>query len=156
MEHDEQPRMQPRELRTERGERNRDEALARYDAHPGIAITLLAVMAFIFIVIVYEFASDRADNTAFSSRNLHVPRQNPLIGLPVLSSERNKIGTVKSVDGEPDGKITVINIATGSFLGLGAKLVAIPGGKFTRVGDTMWLGMTAEEVSKLPELKDGS
>jgi hypothetical protein len=57
--------MEPHDRPTRRdGESDprRDEALARYDAHPGIAIMLLAVMAFLFIVIVYQFASDRVNN----------------------------------------------------------------------------------------------
>jgi hypothetical protein len=37
----------------------RSEALARYDAHPGIAVLLLAAMAFLFIVVTYQWASDR-------------------------------------------------------------------------------------------------
>jgi hypothetical protein len=35
----------------EKSEVKRNEALARYDAHPGIAIALLAVMAFLFIIV---------------------------------------------------------------------------------------------------------
>ena len=59
-----------------------------------------------------------------------------------------------SIDGQPDGKVTAINIRTGSFLGFGTKLVAIPEGKFQRAGDIVQIGMTAEEVSKLPTIKD--
>jgi hypothetical protein len=66
------------------------------------------------------------------------------------------VGTVYSVDGKPNGIITTINITTGGFLGLGPKLVAIPEGRFTKSGESVRLGMTAKEVSKLPELKDGS
>jgi hypothetical protein len=33
-------------------------------------------------------------------------------------------------------------------------VVAIPEGKFQRAGDIVQLGMTAEEVSKLPMFKD--
>jgi hypothetical protein len=43
--------------------------------------------------------------------------QNPLIGLVVFSSDGRELGTVDTIDGEPDGKITAINIKTGSFLG---------------------------------------
>ena len=147
------PPAEPQEAR----EAKRNEALVRYDAHPGIAATLLAVMAFLFIVVVYLFASDRIENAAVSGRHVEaVPTKNPLIGLPVLSSDGNKVGTVESVDGEPDGKITAINVTTGGFLGLGPKLVAIPEGRFTRTRAIVRLGMTADEVSKLPEVKDGS
>lgn len=53
-------------------EAKRNEALARYDAHPSIAVILLAVMAFLFIVIVYEFASSRVDS--MSNKRAEVER----------------------------------------------------------------------------------
>jgi len=52
-----EPRQDPDELK-------RNEALARYDSHPGIAVTLLTLMAFLFIVISYQFFSDIVDNAA--------------------------------------------------------------------------------------------
>jgi PRC-barrel domain len=87
-------------------------------------------------------------------RNVVAPITNPLIGLPVFSSDGNKLGIVDSIDGQPDGKVTAINIRTGGFLGFGTKLVAIPEGKFQRAGDFVQIGMTAEEVSKLPPVED--
>jgi hypothetical protein len=60
---------------------------------------------------------------------------------------------VESVDGEPDGKISAINITTPGFLGLGTKLVTIPEGKFRRIGASVKLSVTAEEASELPPLK---
>lgn len=84
------------------------------------------------------------------------PQANALVGLTVFSSDGSKLGAVHSVSAGPDGKVTAIRIKSGGFLGLGAKLVAIPEGKFTRTGDTVQLGMTADEVSKLPEVKEQS
>jgi PRC-barrel domain len=81
---------------------------------------------------------------------------NPLIGLGVFSSDGSKLGTVHSVNAEPDGKVKAIQFKTGGFLGLGGKMVAIPEGKFTRSGDNVQLGLTADEVSKLPEVKEQS
>ena len=86
-----------------------------------------------------------------SERNVVAPIANPLIGLPVFSSDGNKLGIVDSIDGQPDGKVTAINVRTGGFLGFGTKLVAIPEGKFTRKGDTIQLSLSADEVGKLPE-----
>jgi hypothetical protein len=81
---------------------------------------------------------------------------NPLVGLTVFSSDGNKLGTVHSVSAAPDGKVKAIHIKTGGFLGIGGKLVAIPDGKFTRSGENIQLGMTADEVSKLPAVKEQS
>ena len=69
MEREDEVRTEPR---TADVERKRDAALARYDAHPGIAIAVLAVMAFLFIVIAYQFISVRVDGTRVSNRaDLH-------------------------------------------------------------------------------------
>ena len=79
-----------------------------------------------------------------------------LVGLAVFSSDGNKMGTVLSVSAAPDGAIKAIHIKTGGFLGFGGKLVSIPEGRFTKVGENIQLGMTADEVSKLPEVKEQS
>jgi hypothetical protein len=83
-------------------------------------------------------------------------KANPLIGLSVFSSDGSKMGTVHSVSAEPDGKVKAIRLKTGGFLGFGGKMVQIPEGKFTRSGDNIQLGLTSEEVSKLPEVKEQS
>jgi sporulation protein YlmC with PRC-barrel domain len=80
--------------------------------------------------------------------------QNPLIGLAVFSSDGSKVGTVDSVDGQPDGKITAINIKVGGFLGFGTKVVAIPEGKFQHAGTIVQIGMSAEDISKLRAVHD--
>jgi PRC-barrel domain len=79
---------------------------------------------------------------------------NPLVGLAVFSSDGNKMGTVNSVASGPDGLVKAIHIKTGGFLGFGGKLVAIPDGRFTKSGNNILLGISADEVSKLPEIKE--
>jgi hypothetical protein len=76
--------------------------------------------------------------------------------MAVFSADGSKVGTVHSISTAPDGAIKGIHIRTGGFLGFGARLVAIPEGRFTRNGDAIQLGLTANEVSKLPELKEQS
>jgi hypothetical protein len=76
-----------------------------------------------------------------------------LLGLSVFSSDGSKMGAVLSVSAAPDGSAKAIHIKTGGFLGFGGKLVAIPEARFTKSGDSIQLGMTADEVSKLPEMK---
>ena len=83
-------------------------------------------------------------------------KANALVGLAVFSSDGTKLGTVHSVTAEPNGKVKEIRIKSGGFLGIGGKLVAVPEGKFTRTGENVQLGMTAEQVSKLPEVKEQS
>ena len=80
----------------------------------------------------------------------------PMLRMAVFSSDGSKVGTVEGVSTAPDGAIKGIHIRTGGFLGFGARLVAIPHGRFTRNGNAVQLGLTADEVSKLPELKQQS
>ena len=82
------------------------------------------------------------------------PEQNPLVGLAVFASDGTKVGTVDSVDGEPDGRLTAINVRTGGFLGFGTKVVAVPEGKFQRTRSSVHVALTAEELSKLPAINE--
>jgi glucose/arabinose dehydrogenase len=84
------------------------------------------------------------------------PAKNPMIGLSVFSSDGSKLGSVQSVTAGSDGKVKAIRLKTGGFLGFGGKLVEIPEGKFTKSGDNVQLGLTSDEVSKLPEVKNQS
>jgi hypothetical protein len=79
-----------------------------------------------------------------------------MVGLAVFTSDGSKLGAVHSVSTAPDGKVTAIRLKTGGFLGFGGKLVSIPEGKFARTGDTIRLAMTADQVSKLPEVDEQS
>jgi len=42
-------------------------------------------------------------------------------------------------------------VKVGGFLGFGGHMVALPDGKFNRVGDTVEVNMMADEVQKLPQ-----
>lgn len=81
---------------------------------------------------------------------------NPLIGLAAISSDGSKIGDVRAVRATVDGKVTALRVKSGGFLGFGGRIVEIPEGKFTQTGNTVRLSLTAEEVSKLPAVKDAS
>ena len=92
-----------------------------------------------------------------TGKSATAPREaNPLLRMAVFSSDGSKVGTVQSVSTGPDGSAKSIHIRTGGFLGFGARLVAIPEGRFTRNGNNIQLGMTSDEVSKLPEVKEQS
>src|SRR5262245_36848972 len=75
-----------------------------------------------------------------------------LVGLTTKSSDGSTLGQVQAVIMEPNGK-SAIGVKVGGFLGFGAHMVAIPDGKFNRVGDTVQINMTADEVHKLPKAK---
>lgn len=77
---------------------------------------------------------------------------NELVGLTAKSSDGSNLGPVQAVIMEPNGK-SAIGVKVGGFLGFGAHMVAIPGGKFNRVGDTVQINMTSDEVHDLPKAK---
>jgi len=79
-----------------------------------------------------------------------------LVGLTAKSSDGANLGTVYGVTMAPGGKVTAIGVKVGGFLGFGGHMVVIPDGKFNRVGDTVQINMTADEVHKLPEAKKQS
>jgi len=79
-----------------------------------------------------------------------------LVGLTAKSSDGASLGTVYGVTMAPGGKVTAIGVKVGGFLGFGGHMVVIPDGKFNRVGDTVQINMTADEVHKLPEAKKQS
>jgi hypothetical protein len=79
-----------------------------------------------------------------------------LVGLNAKSSDGTNLGTVYGATMEPGGKVTAIGVKVGGFLGFGGHMVVIPDGKFNRVGDTVQINMTADEVHKLPEAKKQS
>lgn len=83
------------------------------------------------------------------------PAGHEMLGLSVFSSDGNRVGDVRAVNLGPDGRIAALHVRTGGFLGFGARIVAIPEGKFARSGQDVRLTFTAAEVSSLPEAKDG-
>jgi len=88
---------------------------------------------------------------ALLSVSAQAQKLNSLVGLKVYSSDGRLLGPVQCVETDNTGRVTIIALKNGGFLGFGGKLVAIPDGKFTRVGDNVQLGMTSEQVSRLPE-----
>jgi hypothetical protein len=74
----------------------------------------------------------------------------PQPGMAVLSSDDRSVGTVETVDGTQDGKITAINVIASRFLGFGTRLISIPEGKFSMAGTVVRVAFTADEVSQLP------
>ena len=84
------------------------------------------------------------------------PREaNPLIRMAVFSSDGSRVGDVRAVNVGPDGNVAALHVRTGGFLGFGARIVAIPEGRFARSGQGVRLTFTAEEVGNLPQAKDG-
>jgi PRC-barrel domain len=85
-----------------------------------------------------------------SDKKAATPASTNLVGLTAKSSDGTNLGTVHSVITNPGGR-TTIGVKVGGFLGFGGHMVALPDGRFNRVGDTVEVNMTAGEVEKLPQ-----
>ena len=84
------------------------------------------------------------------------PAVQSLVGKDAFSSDGSRVGDVRAVKTAPDGKITALLLKTGGFLGFGGRMVEIPEGRFKPSTQDVRLDMTADEASKLPEVKDGT
>jgi hypothetical protein len=77
MERDDLPRTVPRHLTRTEDELKRNALLAHYDFHPGIAVVLLAVMAFLFIVVTYQWVSDSLDDPVGRDKRVQIQPKAP-------------------------------------------------------------------------------
>jgi sporulation protein YlmC with PRC-barrel domain len=77
---------------------------------------------------------------------------NALIGLPVVTTDGQKIGDVAKVATDASGKVREIELKVGGFLGLGGKSVMVPGEKVNASGKKqVVLLMTAEQAKALTQ-----
>jgi sporulation protein YlmC with PRC-barrel domain len=93
-------------------------------------------------------ASAPSDQSAVPSKE--GAQADDLTGLPLYSSDGQKVGEVTAVKMSPDGNALQAEI--GGFLGIGGKTVEIPAGSFQQAGDRVTLALTADEVGKLPDI----
>ena len=84
------------------------------------------------------------------------PAAQSLVGKDAFSSDGSRVGDIRAVKTAPDGRVTALLLRTGGFLGFGGRMVEIPEGRFKPSTQDVRLDMTADEASKLPEVKDGT
>lgn len=89
-----------------------------------------------------------------AARPSETPAGHDMVGLSVFSSDGSRVGDVRAVNEGPEGNVASLHVRTGGFLGFGARIVAIPEGKFERRGQGVRLTFTAKEVSNLPQVKE--
>lgn len=90
-----------------------------------------------------------------TAKSTEIADPSKLVGLTAYSSDGSNMGDVRAVRTAPDGS-TSLHLRTGGFLGFGGRIVAVSQNQFTMRGQNIQLSLTAEEVSKLPEVKDAS
>src|SRR5262245_60212432 len=98
-------------------------------------------------------APQTTPSTAPNEKKAAAPAATDMVGLSAKSSDGTNLGTVHSVATGPGGKVS-IGVKVGGFLGFGGHMVAIPDDKFNRIGDTVQVNMSADEVKKLPKVSE--
>jgi hypothetical protein len=78
-------------------------------------------------------------------------RGNVLEGLPIYSSDNEKVGTVKSVEKNSDGSVGTLQAEIEGFLGLGTSSVRLTPDQFKQAGDRVVLAQTAAQVRGVPD-----
>jgi len=77
-------------------------------------------------------------------------QQSPLIGLPIYSSDEQKVGKVASVDVGSGGKVTGIKAEIKGFLGMSSGTVAISADEIKQESDRIVISKTADQVRGIP------
>lgn len=80
-------------------------------------------------------------------------RASKLLGSDIYNDQGEKIGKVDDFLVGSDNNVSVAIVSVGGFLGIGAKLVAVPAGSFESNdnGQTVLPGANKKELMKLPE-----
>lgn len=78
-------------------------------------------------------------------------QEETLVGLPIYSSDKEKVGRVKSVDQGTDGTINALQAEIDGFLGLGSSSVRITSDQFEQKSDRIVLAKTADQVRGVPD-----
>jgi PRC-barrel domain len=76
-------------------------------------------------------------------------QQSPLVGLPIYSSDKEKVGKVTSVDVGADGKVTDIKAEIEGFLGMSSGTVGMSADEFKVESDRIVITKTADQVRGL-------
>jgi hypothetical protein len=76
------------------------------------------------------------------------------VGTAVYDSAGQKVGEVNGVKSDGGGVVEEIHVKTGGLLGLGGKVLIVPGAKIAKGGKSIQLAMTSADIGKLPVLPD--
>ncbi len=109
----------------------------------------------IVVAMAIGFAAHAEDVTPKPDANVSKqvatpPLAQALVGLPVYSSDDQKIGQVTSVDVGEDGRMNGVQAEIEGFLGLGTSSVRFTSDQFEQKGDRIVLSKTADQVRGVP------
>lgn len=97
--------------------------------------------------------TDPATPPSVSPQTDQTEKAADLVGLPVWSTDGQKLGIVSLVTLDADGKIESLNAEIGTFLGIGAKMIQVFPIQFEQKGNRVELTLTAQQAQDLPESK---
>jgi hypothetical protein len=90
--------------------------------------------------------------TIIGALEQRLQQRTSLVGMPVYSSDNKNLGQIVEAVRGPDNKLQSIQVDIGRMLGLGTKVVTIPGEKLQQLPGIKAL-MSDTEVRSLPEAK---
>lgn len=80
-----------------------------------------------------------------------VPASDVAIGSVVFGSDGMRLGKIDAVKAN-SGSVNEIHVHVGGLFGFGGKTVSVPGDKITKTGSTIQIGLTSDQVDKLPAI----
>jgi sporulation protein YlmC with PRC-barrel domain len=114
-----------------------------------ILMPIVVAMAAGYAAHAQDVAPKR-DADASHTAATQPPLAQVLVGLPIYSSDAQKVGQVTSIDVSADGRITTVQAETEGFLGLGSSSLRITSDQFEQKGDRIVLTKTADQVRGVP------
>ena len=103
-----------------------------------------------------------AGSGIITSQNADQVLAKDLMGSPVVTPDGKKVGVVKDLIIDPQGHVSGLVIASGTFLGMGGKSVGVSASKVTiepsaQTGSSdekmVLVRLTAQDISNAPEFK---
>ena len=99
---------------------------------------------------------ERSPAASPSDKAAQAPADGKLVGLPVYTSDGQRIGRVSAVAMGTDGSVKEIHAKVGGFFGFGATLVRIEPDKFEKAGRRVQLSLNAKQAEELPKVEKPS
>lgn len=102
--------------------------------------------------VAQQVPGDKQPPTSATGLPIATPAEpQALVGLPVYSSDNQKVGQVKSISLGANGTVTGLEAEIEGFLGLGTSSVRFTPDQFQHKGDRVVLAKTAGQVRGVPD-----
>jgi sporulation protein YlmC with PRC-barrel domain len=119
--------------------------------------TTAAVAAVLATVVPVAYAQTRITAETHAAAAIAIQpdqiRANKMIGSSVYDVQNRKIGSVKDLVLDKDGKVAAVVVDVGSFLGMGGKYVAINMSDIKADNNRLTLDRTKEQLQQMAQYR---